>query len=99
LVIEPTKDIRLIKRAYAKLLPNNNPEKDPEAFKTLRAAYEEALAKAVEDKSSDNTVSTVDEFMKKFEELYNDFEKRIDTGLWKPCLKVMYAITLIQALK
>ncbi len=85
--IEPTKDIRLIKRAYAKLLPNNNPEKDPEAFKTLRAAYEEALAKSGEDKSSDNTVSTVDEFMKKFEELYNDFEKRIDTGLWKALLE------------
>lgn len=85
--IEPTKDIRIIKKAYAKLLPLNNPEKDPEAFKTLRAAYEEAITRAGKDESPDNIVSTVDEFMKRFEELYNDFEKRIDTGLWKTLLE------------
>ncbi|WP_374336303.1 hypothetical protein [Leeia sp.] len=44
--IEATSDIRLIKRAYAKLLKVNRPEDDAEAFQRLRDAHEEALERA-----------------------------------------------------
>lgn len=41
--IEPTNDERTIKRAYAKLLKQNRPDKDPVAFQELRDAYEWCL--------------------------------------------------------
>ena len=41
--IEPTNDERAIKRAYAKLLKQNRPDKDPVAFQELRDAYEWCL--------------------------------------------------------
>ncbi len=43
LEIEPTSDTAAIKKAYAKLLKHNKPDKNPEGFRNLRAAYEQAL--------------------------------------------------------
>lgn len=42
--IEPTSDESAIKKAYAKQLKHNKPDKNPEGFKQLREAYEHALA-------------------------------------------------------
>ena len=49
--IEYTKDEHLIKNAYREKLAVTNPEDNPEGFKRLRAAYEEAcrLAKQPEE--------------------------------------------------
>lgn len=41
--IDPTADTAVIKKAYAKQLKFNKPDKNPEGFRDLRAAYEQAL--------------------------------------------------------
>ena len=44
--IEPTKDIKAIKAAYAKLAKQYNPEEHPEEFKRIFDAYKSACAYA-----------------------------------------------------
>ncbi|QLG38242.1 MULTISPECIES: J domain-containing protein [unclassified Paenibacillus] len=48
LELEPTQDVRVIKRAYAKQLRMTHPEDDPDGFQLLRSAYEQALKAAKE---------------------------------------------------
>lgn len=43
LQIEPTSDVRAIKRAYAKILKTCHPEENPQAFGALRQAFESAM--------------------------------------------------------
>lgn len=49
--IEPTNNIRIIKKAYSLLLKRYHPEEYPEEFKKIHQAYEEALlyARNVQD--------------------------------------------------
>jgi hypothetical protein len=44
--IEPTRDVTVIRRAYAAALRRTNPDDDPIGFATLRQAYELVLARA-----------------------------------------------------
>lgn len=53
--LEPTNDTRTIRRAYRQRLPEHPPETDPEGFKRLRQAYEEALALATEPQPEPET--------------------------------------------
>jgi len=49
LVMEPTRDKKAIKKAYAKALKQSHPETDPEAYQCLREAYDAALLLCAEN--------------------------------------------------
>jgi tetratricopeptide (TPR) repeat protein len=85
--IEETKDERKIKRAYSKLLVEHSPEKDPEGFKNLRAAYEQAISKSKEDETNKKKLSPVDEFMDDFKKCYKNFNDRINIDPWARLLE------------
>ncbi len=46
LQIEYTKDIKIIKHAYAEMTKRYHPEENPEKFKEIQAAYKQAIAYA-----------------------------------------------------
>lgn len=84
--IEKTKDERAIKDAYRNKLVTTNPEDDPEGFKRLRAAYEEACsyargAKEEEEPQKDETPSGI--WVGKAQELYATLSGRCDEDAWK----------------
>lgn len=84
--INPTKDIKEIKRAYSKMLQVHPPESDPGGFQKVREAYEQAIAKASEEETAIETMTPVDEFMASFKNCYDNFEKRIDQNCWRRLL-------------
>lgn len=85
--IEPTKDEKLIKNAYREKLAVTNPEDNPEGFKRLRAAFEEAcqLAKQSEEdeqpKEEDTTPSGL--WVAKAAGIYGNINNRRDVETWK----------------
>ena len=82
--IEPTKDKKAITAAYRQKLRSTNPEDSPEAFKALRAAYEEALALAEQgDESPIRVGSPVACWLENVRAAYHDFQRRIDPQTWR----------------
>lgn len=83
--IEPTKDEASIKAAYRAKLTVTNPEDDPEGFKRLRQAYEEACSYArnreEEPAKEDTTASGL--WVQKALALYLRFPDRCNKELWK----------------
>lgn len=65
LEIRPTVDQKIIKLAYAKKLHRHHPEDDPEGFKRLRKAYEEALKTSKTFEVSEKIKEAVDQFSSK----------------------------------
>ena len=92
--IEPTKDKRQIKRAYAKLLPEYRPEVDNEGFMRLREAYEEALALADQEDEKETEKDPVALWIDKVDQIYQNYETRIDVSKWQELLEedVCFAI-------
>ncbi|MEK3788596.1 tetratricopeptide repeat protein [Paenibacillus sp. FSL K6-1230] len=61
--IEPTSDVRAVKRAYAGKLKQTHPEDDPEGYQRLREAYDRAVKEAkwrqqhgIEDDDDDDEI-------------------------------------------
>ena len=58
LKIEPTTDIKAIKHAYAILAKTCHPEENPEGFKSLQEAYQEAISYAKDARRQSNGQAT-----------------------------------------
>ena len=94
LKIEATKDEATIVNAYRSLLVTVHPEEDPEGFKRLREAYEEAVKYArTEDTSEDGAPVNPDE-LDEFErigyeaaKLYDNYAERVDYDNWDSFLE------------
>lgn len=78
--IEPTSEEEVIKDAYRTKLVAVNPEEDPEGFKELRQAYEEAKQWAQKAKKKKNPL---EQWMYKIEQIYENFYRRIDEDEWE----------------
>lgn len=84
--IEETKDEKALRDAYRRRLTAVNPEDDPEGFKRLRAAYEEAcrLAKDTgegQEETADETPSGL--WVAKAAEIYGSIGRRRSLEEWK----------------
>lgn len=92
--IRETDDEEVIRRTYLKLLPQFHPEENPEGFKALRLALEEAVryadsARRQQEEKEGGFKQTpmmdsqeIRRVVKGAEELYRDFGKRIQPKLW-----------------
>ncbi len=73
-----------IRRAYLKKLPEFHPEEDPEGFRRLRQAMEEALKTAAGKQKEPLTDNReIRELIRKAGELYQDYGRRICPDNWK----------------
>ncbi|WP_163215921.1 tetratricopeptide repeat protein [Clostridium thermarum] len=83
LAIPETKDAKAIKTAYRTRLSAFNPEDDPEGFKALREAYEEAirLIDVEDDEVVENTPMA--QWIQRIEAVYNSLSKRCNPDCWK----------------
>ena len=89
LEIESTKDERAIKNAYRERLAVTNPEDDPEGFKELRAAYEEACRyarqKEEEEQAKPRDTSPSGLWVEKAAEIYGNIRTRRDVNIKLLC--------------
>lgn len=84
--IEETKNEAQIRAAYRDKLVLVNPEDNPEGFKRLREAYEEALAFARRKEDDEQGAAKDDPvslFLQKLENIYRSLPKRLDSGEWE----------------
>ncbi len=80
-----TKDKNKIKQAYREKLVHVNPEDNPEGFKALRQAYEEALRLSEEEnEEGEEALDTpIHKWIGKIESIYNNVSQRRDEAAWK----------------
>ncbi|MCR5608595.1 MAG: tetratricopeptide repeat protein [Lachnospiraceae bacterium] len=80
--IKKTKDMDVINTAYRELLKKTNPEDDQKEFMKLRKAYEDAVSYAKESEGQGEEKINFN-YISHFQEIYDDFEKRVDTSCWE----------------
>lgn len=99
--IRPTEDEGRIRHAYLEKLPGYHPEEDADGFRQLRQALEDALKEAErlkeERRERENPgfcesemmgKGEIREFVRKAEELYQDYGRRIDGNAWEELLSM-----------
>lgn len=96
--IRETDEEEIIREAYRQKLPGFHPEEDPEGFRRLRKALEEALACAADLRASSETqegrakeVDMLDnqeirDFLKEAERVYQNYALRIQPKAWEEVL-------------
>lgn len=103
--IEPTTDEESIRQVYLSLLPSFHPESDPQGFKQLRQAYEEALQQS---KSAANPVMALDadsqqinEILEQFRDLLACDKRRFQQSAWQLFIQEIntLSITLVEKLR
>jgi tetratricopeptide (TPR) repeat protein len=94
--IDPTRDRNAITAAYREKLTGANPEDNPEGFKALRAAYEQALALAKQAEAADGTADTeAGRWAAQLHALYEDIRRRSSTEAWQALLDQDFCLSLL----
>lgn len=87
LEIENTTQIDIIRQAYLARLPLCHPETDPQGFKALRQAYEEALRLAVnpveEADDEEKDAAAEHEILRAFRTLLDSESDRFQPSAWQ----------------
>lgn len=93
LKITQTREEKAIRLAYLTLLKEVNPEDDPDGFKRLREAYEQAVAYAQTPEEEEGMANVqwlqnqaVGAFLQQLTDIYTIFPRRIDLSEWNGLL-------------
>ncbi len=87
--IPETREEEVVRNAYREILKRTNPEDDPEGFKRLRQAYEEAvrlISKPETEEEKAALKNDVDLWIDRVDQLYQDLFLRPDADRWKEIL-------------
>lgn len=91
LEIEETRDKNAIKATYRRLLAHTNPEDNPEGFKRLRQAYEEAVRyadrPADSEQKAERDTSPIGLWLERAEQIYQVLSRRTSLAEWQELLK------------
>ncbi|WP_162264775.1 J domain-containing protein, partial [Salmonella enterica] len=101
--IEATTDTDAIRQAYLALLPSFHPETDPQGFKQLREAYENALqgttSPAITVVDEDPDTPWVNYLGEIFRDLLADGERRFQPQAWQEFIQQINKLSITQAEK
>jgi len=88
LELRELQDERSVKAAYMKKLRQTNPEDDPEGFRKLREAYEQAveLLRASDKEEEETEKTEMDLWIDRVDRVYSDFRSRGNEDAWRQLL-------------